>query len=425
MKEDLLHRIWQFQMFHKKPLYTEVGDRIEVIEVGQYLRLAGPDFFNAKISIAGQLWAGNVEIHIKASDWYAHQHQHDKRYENVVLHVVWESDVPVLRKDGSSIAVLKLKDYVDPDLLNRYEFLFKDRKWIYCEGLFPEIPFIKELSWKERLYVERLETKTEVIVERAREFKYNWNHIFFIGLAGGFGLHVNRDAFEEWASRLPYTLLEEYQDNLHVLEALFLGGAGLLEREIEDFYGIMLQRDWSYLKAQHQLFQLGDCSVNFLGARPASFPTLRLSQLACLYYEKGDVLQAVLNARTLADFYMIFDVGCSSYWESHFVFDKESKRKKHVLTKGFVDLLMMNVLIPFLYVYYKRNGVDFTEELFYILRELKPEQNQIITNFKKNGFKVSDALDTQSLLQLKKQYCNEQKCLDCLVGQSLIYKVDF
>lgn len=421
MREVLLHHIWQFQVFNTKTLFTEQGELLRVMHPGHYLKQTGPDFFLAKLFIGEQEWAGNVEIHIKASDWYAHGHENDRNYDNVVLHVVWESDIPVLRKDGSLMAVLVLKDYVDESLLDRYNQLFEKRKWIYCEDQIPEIPPLKILNWKERLYVERLETKSEGILALLSQCSNDWRQLFFICLARGFGLNVNGEAFEKMAKQLSVKVLEKQADNLKALEAILLGSAGLLQREVEDVYGISLQKEWGYFKALYDLEELETSYVQFYKLRPDNFPTIRLSQLAALYHQQKDILKDVLEAKNLDDFYELFTVVASSFWDTHYVFDKENSRVKKKTSKRFIDLLLLNVVVPFLYVYYKHKDRDFSEELFAIVRGLKPEQNTIITNFEKLGFVVEDALDSQAMLHLKKNYCNNQACLNCLIGRAIVY----
>lgn len=421
MREVLLHHIWQFQVFNTKALFTEQGELLRVIHPGHYLKQTGPDFFMTKLFIGEQEWAGNVEIHIKASDWYAHGHESDKNYDNVVLHVVWESDIPVLRKDGSLMAVLVLKDYVDERLLERYNKLFEKRKWIYCEEQIPEVSPLKILNWQERLYVERLETKSEGILALLSQCSNDWRQLFFICLARGFGLNVNGEAFEKMAKQLSVKVLEKQADNLKALEAILLGSAGLLQREVEDVYGISLQKEWGYFKALYDLEELETSYVQFYKLRPDNFPTIRLSQLAALYHQQKDILKDVLEAKTLDDFYELFTVVASSFWDTHYVFDKENSRVKKKTSKRFIDLLLLNVVVPFLYVYYKHKDRDFSEELFTIVRGLKPEQNTIITNFEKLGFTVEDALDSQAMLHLKKNYCNNQACLNCLIGRAIVY----
>lgn len=421
MKEILLHHIWQSQIFNTKALFTEEGKELIVVHPGLYTEQSGPDFFNAHLFIDGQEWAGNVEIHKKASDWYLHGHEVDSRYSNVVLHVVWESDVPVLRGDGSLVPVLVLKDYIVEDMMIRYNQLFQDRKWIYCEQMIPDIAPLKLLNWKERLYVERLEEKSKTVLELFFHCNKDWKQVFFICLARGFGLNINGEIFERVAMGVPSKLLEKYNSSLTVLEALLMGSSGLLNREIEDAYGEVLKKEWRYLKELYGLEELATDCIQFYKLRPDNFPTLRLSQMASLYYQKKDVLQLVLEAKSLHDFYELFGVEATSYWNTHYVFDKENRKTIKSVSKSFIDLLLLNTVIPFLYVYHKQKRSDFSEELFAVIRGLKPEKNTIVSNFKKLGFEIDDALDSQAMLELKKSYCNRRQCLNCLVGKTIIY----
>ena len=422
MKEHLLHYIWQFQLFKPNPtLATEQGELLTVFHPGHYLQMSGPDFFNAQLSIGTQMWAGNVEIHIKASDWYAHHHETDRAYDNVILHVVWESDIPVFRADQSLIPVLILKDVVAPDLLKRYQQLFDRKRWIACEDQKVALDPIKALNWKEGLYVERLKLKTAPILELASETKQHWEQLFFVCMAKGFGLNANGDFFEKWSKELPIEIVLKYADNLLALEALFLGGNGLLSEDVEDQYGQSLRNEWLFLKHKYQLKESLKGTVQFFKLRPDNFPTIRLVQLAAWYHANSNGAHLVLKAKNIEDFYKLFDVGVSAYWQTHFVFDKESKQQAKKLSKKFVDLLILNTVIPYLHVYFSSKQVDFSDRLFDLVRGLKPESNQVISNYIDLGFVVEDALDSQALLQLKKHYCDRKRCLECLMGRTILY----
>lgn len=423
MKEHLLHYIWQFQLFAiNQDLVTEQGERLTVFHPGHYLQTSGPDFFNAQLLIDNQLWAGNVEIHIKASDWYAHHHENDRAYDNVILHVVWEADMPVFRADQSLIPVLILKDIVSPDLLDRYQKLFEKKHWIACEDQIVELDVVKALNWKEGLYVERLKQKTEPILELLSDTKQHWEQLFFVSLAKGFGLNANGVFFENWAKRIPIEIVLKNSDDLLALEALFLGGNGLLNEDVEDEYGQDLKKEWDFLKLKYQLEETPKGLVQFFKLRPDNFPTIRLAQLAAWYHENRNGAHLVLNAKSIEDFYKLFDVGVSDYWQTHFVFDKQSKKLPKKLSKKFIDLVILNTIIPYLYVYFSAKEIDFSDRLFDLIRGLKPESNQVILNYIKLGFVVEDALDSQALLQLKKQYCDRKRCLECLVGRAILYK---
>ena len=110
MKEGFLHYLWNYQLFDISKLATVQGDAITILKRGIYNHNSGPDFFNAQIVIGNQKWAGNVEIHLKSSDWYLHHHEEDANYENVILHVVWEHDTDIFRKDNSKLPTLVLKN---------------------------------------------------------------------------------------------------------------------------------------------------------------------------------------------------------------------------------------------------------------------------------------------------------------------------
>jgi len=173
MQEDFLHYIWKYKKFEALELKTTEAETIVVKNVGIHNFNAGPDFFNAQISIGEQLWAGNVEMHIYASDWYVHNHENDKNYDNVILHVVWEHDIEVYRKDKTIIPTLELKPYVSKEVLLSYEKLFsKKQRWINCENDFASVDDFVLQNWLERLYFERLERKAndiELLLKQSRK----------------------------------------------------------------------------------------------------------------------------------------------------------------------------------------------------------------------------------------------------------------
>ena len=191
-------------------LKTVLKEELSIVSAGQHNVNSGPDFFNAQIKIGEQLWAGNVEIHIKSSDWFLHNHEQDKAYDNVILHVVWEHDTDVFRKDNTAIATLVLKDLVNKGVLNNYEKLFLipivigSNKWINCEHDFKDVDDFLLNNWFERLYFERLERKTKIIEGLLKESKNDWEAVLFKMLAKTFGLKVNGESFFSLAQSIDF-----------------------------------------------------------------------------------------------------------------------------------------------------------------------------------------------------------------------------
>lgn len=422
MKEDFLHYLWKFKKFDISSLKTSNGEDITIVNVGQYLQLAGPDFFNAQITIGNQKWAGNVEIHIKSSDWYIHHHERDEAYDSVILHVVWEHDTEVFRKNNTEIPVLELKNYVSKETLEKYQSLLTPKSWIYCEKQLEAINEFKVNNWKERLFFERLERKSINIQELLVQTNQDWEAVLFCLLAKNFGLNTNGELFLKIAQSIPFSVFRKESFELENIEALLFGKAGLLNIEKEDRYFKNLLTRFNYLEHKFQLEQSVFEPVQFFKHRPDNFPTIRLSQLANVYHSQHNLFSKVVNANSIESIYDFFRVSVSNYWQNHYQFDKESPKKNKMLSKSFIDLIVINTIIPIQFAYAKSQGKEISEDLIRLMQNVAPESNTIIQKFSSFGVKSKNAFDTQSLLQLKNEYCNKSKCLDCAIGIELLKK---
>ncbi len=422
MKEEFLHYLWKFKKFDILNLKTFTGENIMIVNVGQYLELAGPDFFNAQIIIADQKWAGNVEIHLKSSDWYLHHHERDSAYENVILHVVWEHDADIYRKNNIEIPVLELKKYVDEQTLADYQSLMTPKSWLFCEKHIKYIHKFTLRNWQERLFFERLERKSKPINLLLLETNSDWEAVLFCLLAKNFGLNTNGENFLKIAVSIPFSLIRKERSEIENLEALLLGKAGLLDLEKEDNYFKDLKFRYFYLLHKYQLEKIMVDSVQFFKHRPDNFPTIRLSQLANLYHVQQNLFSKLVEVNTVENIYKIFDISVSNYWLNHYQFDKESPKKKKQLSKSFVDLIIINTIIPLLFAYAKSQGKETSEDLIQLLYEVAPEKNAIIEKFSFFGIKAQNAFESQSLLQLKNEYCNKSRCLECGIGMELLKK---
>jgi hypothetical protein len=420
MKEDFLHYLWKFKKFDFSNLKTSNGEELTILNSGQYTQLAGPDFFNAQVIIANQKWAGNVEIHLKSSDWYAHNHERDANYESVILHVVWQHDTEIFRKDNSEIPVLELKNYVSNEVLANYQHLMTPKSWIFCENEINKIDKFSLKNWQERLFFERLERKSNPIIELANQTKNDWEAVLFQMLAKNFGLNTNGEIFFKIAQSIPYNIVRKESFEVENLEALIFGNAGLLDSEKEDNYYKDLKFRFFYLLHKYQIEKTIIEPVQFFKHRPDNFPTIRLSQLANLYHKQQNLFSKIIEISDIKSIYDLFDISVSDYWKTHYTFDKASPKKSKSLSKSFVDLLIINTIIPIKFAYTKSIGKEISEELIDILNDIAPENNSIIDKFATFGIKSKSAFETQSLLQLKNEYCNKQRCLDCAVGSFLM-----
>jgi len=421
VKEDFLHYIWKHKLIVQKKLETTRKESVQLLNSGEHNHNAGPDFFNAQLKIGNQLWAGNVEIHIKSSDWYVHGHEKDDNYDAVVLHIVWENDIEVYRKDNSVIPTLELKRFIDKKVLTNYEKLFSvSQKWINCEHDIDTIDTFSLNNWLERLYIERLEQKSKLIQKLLDASKNDWEAVLFKMLAKSFGLKVNGDAFLSLANSVDFSIIRKEKHNLKSIEALLFGLAGLLNDTIEDGYYQELQKEYNYLLKKHQLKSPIKSQIQFFRLRPNNFPTIRIAQLATLLYQYQNLFSTVIAISNLEELYKLFDISMPDYWKEHYSFTSVSKKSNKKLSKPFIDLVLINTIIPLQFMYLQQNYKLNEDGLLHIVKQIKPEKNAVIDKF--NALKIAskNALESQALLQLKNEYCMKQRCLQCVIGNFLL-----
>jgi len=421
MKEDFLHFVWRNKYFDVMNLFSEQKQKIEIVQFGNYEQKAGPDFFNAQLLIDKQLWAGNIEMHLNASDWYIHQHETDRNYDNVILHVVWDYDVDVFRKDGSLISVLNLSKYISQTLVDNYLKLRTYKKWIYCENQLNEIDAFTWFIWKEKLIIERLEKKAKPILNLLKETQNNWEEVLFVLLAKNFGLNINGSVFEQTAKIISFKVISKERFNAFNIEALLFGVSGLLDNPKQDVYFKTLNSQYIYLKNKYQIANRVSESIHFFKLRPDNFPTIRFSQLAQLLHKKehlfADLIKKSLSTNEM---YSYFSSSVATYWITHFVFDKESKSALKKISHSFVDLLFLNTILPLRFVYLQSLGKTNFDDIFDLYRAIKSEKNAIIDKFKELQIYSKSAFDSQTLIHLRKNYCDQKKCLQCAIGIKLL-----
>lgn len=420
MKEDFLHYLWKFQKLTTGKLYSTEGESIVVKYPGIHNELAGPDFFNASVYIGDQLWAGNVEIHLRSSHWYAHRHETDPNYDNVILHVVWEHDLEIYRKDGSSIPTLEMKPVIPAQLLARYELLFSGmHRWIACEESLGEVESLDLESWLTRLFLERLEQKSTVILEELTQSNNHWEQVLFRMLARSFGSKINGNSFSSIAGSVDFSIVQKANDT-ETLEALFMGQAGLLETPLEDGYHQRLVKSYAYLKVKYSLHNESVVSPSFFRLRPPNFPTIRLSQLSNLYFTQRGLFSAIIEARSLAELYVLLSAEAGPYWHRHYNFGVASGHSQRKLSQNFKDLLIINTIVPIKFCYGRYVGRDNSEEILDLISEIPAEKNAITDKFRKLLPLTENALSSQAVLQLKNEYCDKNQCLKCAIGNQIL-----
>lgn len=423
--EELIHYCWKHKLLPLGGLKTTEGKVVEVIDPGLHNRNSGPDFFNAKVKIDGTLWVGNVEIHDKASDWFAHGHDHDAHYDNVILHVVGRADAEATTARGMMLPQLKLE--VPQEVRNHYKELLTIDQYPPCYQIIPDLSKLMLHSWMSALQTERLEQKTEAIRQRADDCGGSWEAAYFVTLARNYGFGINGEAFETWAKTIPLHAVDHHRDNLFQIEAIFMGQAGLLELDgvperyrkeaSEDGYFVRLRNEYLYLAHKFDLHPMDPGLWRFLRLRPQNFPHIRISQLVNLYFGRKAGLSQLVECTTVRQMEDILKTWVTPYWKTHYTFGSESSKNEKHLSPFSLNLLMINTAIPVLFAYGRHKSSDkLCDRAFDFLEQLKAEDNHIVKMWRQCGLTVRSAGDSQALIQLKKEYCDKKDCLRCRIG---------
>lgn len=423
LNEKILHFIWKFQLFSDLSLETSQKELLVIQHVGLQNDNAGPDFLNASVRIDSQLWVGNIEIHQKSSDWYLHNHHLDEHYKAVILHVVWEYDTPVYNPHHQIIPTLELKKFVKLDFLKRYQaFSSNNPKWILCENELKNIRKFTLQNWFEVLFFDRLERKSDEINSLLINYKNDWESVLWVLLCKNFGAKINGEAFLQLAQSVNFQIIRKEKNNLLVLEALLFGQAGFLKDEVEDAYYKKLRNEYQYLISKYDLKNLSSSIFHFFRLRPSNFPTVRIAQLAGVMCATQSLFSRLMEATTKDEIYAIFNIQTSTYWDTHFTFGKESKYNKKRVSKAFVDIVIINTIIPLKFAYSIKKGTELMDELLRLMESIKAEENAIVNKFSQFGITAVNAIETQSMLALKNEYCLKIRCLDCSIGNEILRK---
>ncbi len=417
ISERLLQFIWQFQYFNKSALSTTAGESLEIIHPGTFNTNQGPDFMEARIRTGTTVWAGNIELHTVSGLWYTHKHHVNEHYKNVILHVVWQHNATEL---PGNIPVLCLQERVSKILLQQYTDWLNKPAFVPCGEQMNTVKRIVWITWKERLLIERLQRKTEQVFSHLQQNQQHWEETFWRMLARNFGIKVNAEAFEAIARTLPVTLLARHKKQLQQLEALLLGQAGLLQENAVDKYVIMLQKEYRFYQRKYKLEPVHH-KLQFLRMRPGSFPAVRLAQLAVLIHQSEHLFSKIKETRSVQTVKELLNVTAGDFWHYHYTLDKASAYKPKKLGDAMTDNIIINTVVPVLFAYGQLHNEDmYKERVLQWLEILSPEKNAITTSFSKLGCVHRNAFDSQSLIELKNNYCDVRKCLDCPVGNAIL-----
>jgi hypothetical protein len=421
MTERLLQFIWQFQYFNRHELRTSEGAVLHIINPGRYNTNQGPDFTEACIKIEGITLAGNIELHIYSSDWNRHGHQRDANYKNVILHVVWQHD---MQGHSPFIPVLVLENRIAAILLGQYNEWMQKPGFIPCGSAVKSVNGLVWTSWTERLLAERLLRKSDYVLQLLERNKQHWEETCWQLLAHNFGVRVNAIAFENIARSLPLSILARHKNQAAVLEALIMGQAGLLEQPFADRYPMLLQREYRYHQHKYQLRKIAG-NVFFLRMRPAAFPTIRLSQLAMLLHASIHLFTTIKETGSRNELSKLLNVCANDYWHYHYRFDEPACYRVKNLGSTMINNIIVNTVAPLLFacgLYHKEQSLK--DKAIQWLAETDAEVNYITRGWHELGIRAKDASQTQALLELKTQYCDEKRCLDCAVGNALLKQKD-
>jgi hypothetical protein len=423
MKEDILQFIWQHKYLLQKDLYTTKSELIQIVKTGHINRNAGPDFFNSQIRIGNKLWVGNVEIHIKSSDWLKHGHQHDAAYHNVILHVVWQHDKEILDPYQRAYPTLEIARLIPRHILNNYEKIMEAKQEIPCSNIFKPLPPIIWNNWLVRLSIERLVQKAETMQMAFDKLNGHWEELLHQQIAIVFGQKTNAAPFEVLSKITTWKLLQQYKEDLLSSQALVLGSAGFLKTELNQPFNQSLQQQFKYLAHKHNIKPLDVSIWNYGKTRPANFPSIRLFQWAECMRQQVNLFQKLLECDNYTEAKKCITL---SGMQKIDVGDLHPKSKKTYietihLSKNLVNSLFINAIIPLLFFYGKHTQQEhLCERVFNWLQEIPAEENHIVKQWEKLNISMSKASETQAVIQLKNYYCTTNKCLACAVGNYLL-----
>jgi len=419
MSEEFLSFIWKYRLYNPESLYLE-GEKMEVIHPGELNFDSGPDFFNTKIKIGDTLWAGNAEVHVKASDWNSHNHDQNPAFDNVILHITEQNDLPVFTSKGRQIPTIAMT--FDKAYLENYNELMIKQKWISCADRIASVDAIVISSWVGKVGVERLESHTVHVLGNLTDTTNNWEEAFYRQLARSYGFHINSQPFEALAMTIPYKILKKHSHNLLQVEALLFGQAGFLHDDYnEDEYYVKLKTEYEFLRSKYHLHPVDTHVWKFMRLRPGNFPTIRVAQFAALIHCHASLFSIILDTADLNSLFNLFAVDVSEYWRTHYTFGNISRPMRKLIGADSTKIIIINTIVPFYFIYGKKLGIpQFQDKAMQFLEQIEAETNSIITQWRSLKINPKNAFESQALLQMKNEYCEKKRCLECGIGAKII-----
>lgn len=424
MQEEYLHYLWRMKRLDFRQLTLVNGNKsaVQVKETGWYNTDAGPDFFNGSVLIDGLQWSGNIEMHIRSSDWYLHNHHLDKAYDNVVLHVVYEHDKEVF-VNGVALPTIALKNQLDQEHLDNYQRIISNNHKIACHNQILKFNF--ELNQQLDIsFLQRIERKGLLLFDSAEEVNKDALSLAYLAIFKAVGGRVNALPMEELAKKIPYSILLKEGWDAQRIQAVLFGTAGFLNEECEDEYFLHLQKQWQVLKRKYGLSEMNKNTWKFNGIRSSSFPTYILAQLSAFLLQFDFSNFEGMEVNEIRHKVLSIDAShIHSYWTNHFRFGVNSKRVNRGFTTLFKMNLLINGIVPYLVVLkHLKNDFSFSDKAMELMENLPAEQNNIIKEWNKVGIYAKNAFESQALLELYNEFCIFKKCLSCKIGSSILEK---
>lgn len=422
MQENFLHHIWALQYFEKQDLRTTEGDPVDIFSPGNLNTDAGPDFSQARLRIGDIHWVGNVEIHVRSSAWAEHHHGEDPAYESVILHVVWQDDVPVRRKDTSRLATVELRGRVNEVLIRNYRQLITSSFSIPCRKHLPSVRSVVKTSMVSRALAHRLEHKAEEVIATGKSCGMDWEDTTYQWLAGAFGFKINKEPFFQLARAMPLRILQKHSD-LTQIEALLFGQAGFLEGNRGDEYYLHLRKEYRLLAHKYGICEqrMQKSQWLFLRLRPSNFPTLRIGQFASLIHHRRALFSTLLHTTSAEELIRFFSVDVSPYWSTRFRFNSTASLRVHALGRSSVDVILVNAVVPLLSAYARYADLpELMDRGLHILEHLPPEANGITRRWSDLGMPPQNAMESQGQIELFNTFCREKRCLQCAIGAAIV-----
>lgn len=419
MNEKLLQFLWQHSLYNTVGLHTTSGDDLVVIHPGRLNRDSGPDFSEARVKVGSTILVGNVEIHVRSSDWVKHGHDDDPAYKNLVLHVVYENDID---HAPANTPVLVLYSAITESVIAKYSDLVNTDLQLPCAGRHHVVKTITKEGWLSRLLAERWEQKLadwNLLLNNSAD---DWRNLLYWRLAANFGFKTNATPFLLLAQSLPINIPTRHKDDLMQLEALFFGQAGMLDEDFTDDYPRQLQREYDYLRKKYSLKPVNKALWKFMRMRPANFPTIRIAQFAALVQRSVHLFSQIIETHSVKEIIPLLDVKASEYWDTHFRFDSVAEHgTPKALGRTSIENIIINTIAPIQFLYASHQDTEvLRERALQLLEDVPAEGNKIIRIWQENGWEVVNAAQSQALLQLYNNYCSSKRCLECTIGHNIL-----